>query len=244
MPFDFYMDPYKGEVTNPFNTAIVAAIALACRTAWLKIPAFDYKDSLPFEARHYFDERELNKRMAEILNYILDHENLEWFSSSEFQVVSRDARQVGANLDDDEQSPDLTFRLTNYPPGITREGCALYVECKVLDHTADRNVTYYVKTGVARFVDGKYAHRMPIGMLLAYVNASQVLPGHLTDCFEGSRASDVKRLRPVSGVSAYSSIASPPDVYITEHARPLVPQCGSLRLLHLWLAPPTTIELR
>jgi hypothetical protein len=237
MSFGFYVDPYQGAIENPFTHTIVAGIARACHFAWERLPTFSYRDSTPFEQKHYLDERELNKRMIEVLNYLLDHEDFEWFSGSIHQVVIRDARQVGADLDDDEQSPDLTFRLSNYPPGTTREGCALFVECKVLD-TEARNVTNYVKSGVVRFVDGKYAPHMPIGMMLAYVAGGQTLPSHLDDCFSSSRVADVKRVQPCNGVSQFADIVSPPDVFCTEHARPLVPTCNAIQLLHLWLVPP------
>lgn len=237
MPFGFYADPYKGQLPNPFNPAIVAAIARACFEAWQEVSSFTYKDSTPFDSAHYSDERELNKRMTEILNYMLDHGGKEWFSASEFQVVPRDARQVGADLDDDEQSPDLAFRLTNYPAGVSRDGCALFVECKVLDDGKSRSVTYYVETGVARFVDGKYAPKMPIGMLMAYVIGSQALPKHLDTCFKSSKAANVVRVRPDNGVSACSSIPVPPPVFKTEHKREKVPDCNAIELFHLWLTP-------
>lgn len=236
MPFDFYADPYKGAIENPFTHTIVAGIARACHVAWDRLATFDYKDSTPFEQKHYLDERELNKRMVEVLNYILDHEDFEWFNGAMHQVVARDARQVGADLDDDEQSPDLTFRLSNYPQGTTRDGCALFVECKVLDNQK-RNVTYYVKKGVARFVDGKYAPYMPVGMMLAYVIGGQVLPSHLSRCFASSKVAEVQRVRPDKGVNTFSCIVPPPEVFYTEHVRPLVPQCSTMQLLHLWLVP-------
>lgn len=249
MTFGFFDDPYQGQLENPFDPVTLVSIAKACSLAWQRVPSFSYKKSCAFREEFYSDERELNKRMVEILNYLLDDETYPWFTSSDFSVVVRDARQVAANLNDDEESPDLTFRLQNYPRGISRDDCALFLECKVLDGTSNRGSTYYVTTGVERFVSAKYAPRMPVAMLLAYCIGNNKLPDDLEKCFSKSHAKGIQRTRPKLGIRRYAESCNDPKIYVTLHARSTEDgtQLADLSLLHVWVAPtrkPSPDELR
>lgn len=66
-----------------------------------------------------------------------------------------------------EYQPDLTFRPIAAPSVRNRTRWGWFVECKVIDGAS--SVRLYCKHGVQRFVDGRYAPRMPSAALLGYV---------------------------------------------------------------------------
>jgi hypothetical protein len=85
---------------------------------------------------------------------------------SEFESVQRGAKAEGAD-GGVEYQPDLAFR-PNVAPGVRNRGdWGWFVECKLIDGTA--SVGRYCEEGVQRFVDRRYAARMPSGAMFGYV---------------------------------------------------------------------------
>lgn len=85
---------------------------------------------------------------------------------SEFETVHRGTKVEGAD-GGVEYQPDLTFRPFAAPGVRNRGDWGWFVECKLVE--GGHSVNRYCRLGVQRFVDGRYAARMPSGAMLAYV---------------------------------------------------------------------------
>src|SRR5258706_2330280 len=119
------------------------------------------------------DEEHITNCLQTALNE-LGHDNRRLAPGLDlFDTVERGAKAV-ANDERIGKAPDLTFR----PPrvnGVRNLGAwGLFVECKIIDAAAHHSPKVYCDDGVARFVAGEYAARMPSGMMLAYVRDNRL----------------------------------------------------------------------
>lgn len=84
-----------------------------------------------------------------------------------FETVNRGSKVEGADGHIDYQ-PDLVFRPWMMPGLVrNRSHWGWFVECKLVLGT--RSIKPYCDSGVQRFVDRRYAARMPSGAMFAYV---------------------------------------------------------------------------
>lgn len=135
--------------------------------------------------------------------------------------------------------PDLVFQLAGRPrPGVIDDiHDGIFVECKLIDNGSP-NVGKYCDKGIDRYVDGKYAWRMPQGMMVAYVRTGQILPRALEDALAKYDRTEKLNLR--SDVHRCRLSNAKPNVYLTEHDRTwLLPENkppGVIQIRHLWLS--------
>lgn len=240
---DVFADPEDGDRQwashPPFDRKHLRAIELALRAAWEKLHA------------NYATATELSNSKEERISHLL-REALDELRLSEKGGVEGYTHQyfetphVGAEMrtpDDKVRKPDIIFKLVGQKrPGVSKAlADAIFVECKILQNASKgkgRNVKAYCNDGVHRFVEGSYAALMREGMMVAYVRASQSLPGSLaqsleTDEMKAHLASDGK-------LSKCTLTRIEPRVYISVHRRDWPypgtdTYPGPIEIRHLWL---------
>lgn len=165
------------------------------------------------------EEEEISAKMCSMLNDLDEiQKNLPALSNN-FETVHRGAKMEGEGGGINYQ-PDLTFRpLLRH--GVRNSGnWGWFVECKLIN--GGGSVTRYCKHGVRRFIDGRYAARMPSGAMLAYVR-------------DGRQPFD--SLRPVVGAYGSGSLDAPdprtPEHVKSHHVRHHTPK--PFEITHLWL---------
>jgi hypothetical protein len=90
------------------------------------------------------------------------------FNSNLFGVPTRDSKLKDATGESIDKTPDLTVYPAEPRAGVADDQHdALFFECKVLD--AKKGLALYCNEGIRRFVDGRYAWRMPHAGMIAYV---------------------------------------------------------------------------
>lgn len=213
---------------EPFPGIFLEAIARAVVDAWRMVCESGF-DS--FE-----DEDETTAALEEALHAIMEERegapNVPLFTDRFFETPPRDAKQRNHSRTQHDKMPDLTFRLSGVE-GRPRPYRAVFVECKVLDES--RGFNLYCKYGVLRFVDGRYAHRMPHAMMLAYVLEESVKHSDLDNYFHTSRGECAKTCEPLATGAAPYSISSEYPIYVTTHQRLIANALGTIDLHHLWL---------
>lgn len=113
------------------------------------------------------DEEAISAKLTDVLNE-QDEDGVRLAPGlSDFETVHRGAKVEGGDGGVDYQ-PDLVFRPWRVPGIVRNRGhWGWFIECKLVNGTA--SVRRYCKYGVQRFVEGRYAGRMPSGAMLAYV---------------------------------------------------------------------------
>lgn len=227
-PRNTLLAPIRSTMDRRSIKTIVAAI----REAWKVIEVFEYFKSTRFEASYYSDEKELTTRLAEILNHRLSNAATGPFRKERFQAVVRDGKQSTAATDSSEQMPDLTFRMIKSMPGEDCDEAAFYVEAKLLN--SSDGCSQYVINGLYRFIAGRYAPRMEIGMMLGYATTTfNKADPHLKNYFQ--RAASVEAKLCESEIRRADEVHD--ECYSTEHKRS--PPCpANFLALHLWLVRP------
>lgn len=222
---------------STLNSRAIAVVIDAIRSAWEDIDTFQYFKSAPFRLEHFDDEDELSTKLAEILNDRLACNEGGAFRKEVFQTVVRDGKQSTARLDSTEQMPDLTFRMIESAYGEDSDESALFVEAKLVD--ASRGCREYVVNGLHRFVAGRYAPRITVGMLLAYATAD----------YGDSRsalANYLRRARIPEAVKCRAAIEPSsihPGCHGSSHRRES-PCPPNFQALHVWLKRPAKARAR
>jgi len=118
----------------------------------------------------------VTERLATRLNEMLSAgQPVPGFNCRVFETVVVGGEGKNAAGTELEKRPDLTVRRCgDHPPGVHRLENALFVECKVIDRT--RTMKCYVPAGLARFVDGRYASAVSVGLMVGYVDGAYSLP--------------------------------------------------------------------
>lgn len=172
--------------------------------------------------------RRLRTRLNEMLSL---GQPVPGFNCRIFETVVVGNEEENAAGTELEKRPDLTIRRSGeHPLGVQRGENALFIECKVVDRT--RTMKRYVPDGLARFVDGRYASAVSIGLMVAYVDGAYSLPGTLEQYL---RRKDCPCPAPVTRRGG----ASQRGVHVTSHARtwpyPDGGAPGAVRVGHLWV---------
>lgn len=221
-----------GPIKTTLNNRAIKAIIAAIKDAWNQLEVFKYYKSGQFDHLHYLDEDELTTKLAEILNDKLSNNVDVYFRKENFQTVIRDGKQSTSSTNSTEQMPDLTFRMIKSMPGEDVDESAFFVEAKLV--AAENGCRQYVVEGLYRFISGKYAPRMSIGLMLGYgtknfLSADTHLPAYFTN------ATSTEALQCKAEIIAAKDIDS--DCYTSKHKRsnPCPPDFISI---HLWLTRP------
>ena len=197
-----------------------AAIDTALRWAWAEVCA-RWPDEVA-TAR----EEQITKRIWDALN---EHDASGRRLAPGLELFETVERGSKVNSADDgvDRAPDLVMR----PPALNvrrRNDWGAFIECKIIGPEGHHSPREYCVNGVARFVQGHYAPRMPSGTMLAYVR---------------DRRTPHASLSPILGEPPYNTRRH--DVVTTdtsrsEHYRGSQPApCVTITLTHLWLDAPS-----
>jgi len=141
---------------------------------------------------------------------------------SQFETVNRGAKASGANSRIEYQ-PDLTFRPISAPRVRNRNRWGWFVECKIIDE--GHSVHLYCEKGVLRYIDGRYAPRMPSAAMLAYVRNHQKPSESLEPILREKFDSSITKSKMV------------PHAVASRHDRARgTPPCIAIELIHVWLS--------
>jgi hypothetical protein len=220
---------------NPVRATLgkrqLAAIIEAIHACWGLIETFPYWKSQPFHPSHFLDEDEISVKLLEILNHTLQNNKTGVFVKSQFQDVTRDAKQTNARADSYDQMPDLIFKMNKSVPNEDRSESGLIVECKLVSKKS--GCSKYVANGMHRFVSGQYAPQMGFGMMIGYATTSFCDPvTALMNYFNSARDIECMECNaPLTTTTVH------PSCYASVHRRS-PPSAPTFCTFHLWLARP------
>lgn len=195
------------------------------------------------------DEDRITDRLLDVLVDIRTRGTVPGFTAELFGVPVRDAKLadcLGASID---KTPDITIYPAQPRQGISDgRHDALFFECKVLH--LGRRLTQYGNEGIQRFLDGRYAWRMPHAHMVAYVfsikdrHPVSALTTHFARQLSGPpKQTNGERLAlrdwPIQVSPAGCANTRP--IIQTGHLRsaPILPgQDNPIMLRHLWLCDP------
>lgn len=154
--------PAQYDAFPPWNPGLIVVVEKAIRQAWRTMLR---NDQSVLATR---DEDRITDRLLEILVDIRANCSVPGFTPSLFGVPVRDAKLPDWQGKSIDKSPDITVHPARPRPGISHSRHdALFLECKVLHN--QRRLTQYGDKGIQRFLDGRYAWRMPHAHMVAYV---------------------------------------------------------------------------
>jgi hypothetical protein len=215
--------PYDDPFSKSERLAIVDALHLATSRI-VAAKEIDYATA---------DEPEITSKLVIELNAMLDEEPpaIEAFTSLNVETITNSGRLCSFNEAHIEKQPDLVFRPRGKrPPGVQRDYCGLFVECKIVD--VGHPMGAYCGDGLQRFIEGQYAWAMRYGMMLGYARGAYRLPKQLT-----THLADYPRYGTVS--MPVSRPSAGPGVYVSIHARTWTHPTGEspedIELRHLWI---------
>lgn len=202
------------DISPAYKTTISAAL----RWAWERVRA-QWPDIVASGR-----EEEITERFCLVLNE-QDEDGKRLAPGLDlFETVVRGAKVVAAD-GRIEKAPDLVFRpVVGF--GVRDRGAwGLFVECKIIDDKDHHSPVAYCQSGVARFVGGEYAARVPSGLMLAYVRNRLLPHPALSKVLTGLEYQTVSH---VAGTTA--------DTSQSAHGRSgLSKPCVDITLAHLWL---------
>lgn len=141
----------------------------AVEEAWAELLA--EAGGIPFQ-----DEEEVNYLLCDLLNVMrVNDARVPEFSAKRFGTVAPDATHCTFDGSSLKKRPDLAFRLASHFDTAQ----AWFLECKIVD--ADHRHQYYIRNGVARFVNGEYGWAMTSGFMIAYAGDGYSLSGTLPE---------------------------------------------------------------
>lgn len=160
--------PYPDPLTEEEHHAVVEALRVALTATLAEA-----------DLTRPLQEVTVTHRLQHRLNAMLNEgQPVSAFNCRVFEtvVVGNEMRNAAGTAQ--EKRPDLTVRRGGpHPVGFDRGDNALFIECKVID--AERLMGEYVPKGLGRFVDGTYAHAVPVGLMVGYVDGPFTLPQRL-----------------------------------------------------------------
>ena len=235
--------PAQYDTFPAWNPGVIVVVEQAIREAWRTM----LRDHQAILATH--DEDRITDCLLDILVDMRTAGSVPGFTANFFGMPARDSKLsdwLGVSID---KTPDITVYPARPRPGISHaRHDALFLECKVLHR--QRRLTQYGDEGIQRFLDGRYAWRMPHAHMVAYVfSATDRQPDSaLTTHFERRRAgslvqTNAQRLALESGPVqvAPAGCAHTRAVVQTSHLRSapvLHGRDNPIVLRHLWLCDP------
>lgn len=209
---------------SPISQSQLLVVEAGIREAWRRIA----KKLSPSAS-----EVEVNTSLEAQLNELLAKPTeVAGFDYETFETVVRGGEQTDASGGALEKRPDLAFRLARSHGG-SKSNWALFVECKIVDKT--HRVSRYCKDGLARFVDGRYAWAVNVGMMVAYTRDGFTLPKKLQGHLRRTAECHVPKL-------VLTKCAAPSQAYESTHPRshikvppPAAATPPDIRVVHLWL---------
>lgn len=167
------------------------------------------------------------------LNRLLDDERVPGYDLALCSVATRGSEMPDHTHEYLEKRPDITLHpMGRKPLGADRDNWALFIECKVVG--PKHSAATYCKDGLMRFVDGRYAWAVSIGMMLGYAEDGHALPDTLVEHFQEDDAPGYAQ------ISEIEAVGSPSNAWTTEHDRDFVHpgnvDSGPIRIRHLWLS--------
>lgn len=179
------------------------------------------------------DEAEINALMAIQLD---NARNTNPRLNQLVRSVSRGEETPSFDGSSIEKRPDLTIRLSD-----EKHPFPLVVECKLLDHPAQKTVHLYCQEGLARFLNGDYAWARREAFMMAYVRDQSSIVGKLCPHLEKHAKTTpdpfATELLPkqVTGIDLELSRSRHGRSFHYPDRDPNLP--GSIELWHLWLYP-------
>jgi len=232
--------PAQYDAFPPWNPGLIVVIEQAIQQAWRTM----LRDHQGVLATH--DEDRITDRLLDILVAIRTDGSVPGFTAHLFGVPVRDAKLPDWNGASIDKTPDITVYPARPRPGISHaRHDALFLECKVLHN--QRRLTQYGDEGIQRFLDGRYAWRMPHAHMVAYVfsvtdrQPISALTGHFKRSRKGPPVqTNASRLALESGPVQVSSAGCVHTraVVQTSHLRSapvLHGRANPIVLRHLWL---------
>lgn len=222
---------------------MIAVVEHAIRQAWRTL-VLEHQAVLVTR-----DEDRITDRLLDVLVDMRAQGTVPGFTADLFGVPVRDAKLadwLGISID---KTPDITVYPAQPRQGISDgRHDALFLECKVLH--GKRGLTKYGDEGIQRFLDGRYAWRMPHAHMVAYVfsatdrHPTSALKTHFARQRAGPpRQSNGQRLALREGPTEVSpaGCASTRPIIQTSHLRSapiLQGRDNPIVLRHLWLCDP------
>lgn len=235
--------PAQYDAFAPWNPRVVAVVEHAIRQAW-RILMLEHQAVL---STH--DEDRITDRLLDVLVDIRTQGTVPGFTADLFGVPVRDAKLADWLGESIDKTPDITVYPAQPRQGISDgRHDALFLECKVLH--GNRRLTQYGDEGIQRFLDGRYAWRMPHAHMVAYVfsatdrNPASALTTHFSRKRSGlPQQTNGQRLALRDGPTEVSpaGCANTRPVIQTGHLRsaPTLPgRDNPIILRHLWLCDP------
>jgi len=225
---------------EPWPATMLNVIEQAMYQAWIHVVT-DHGPVLDAA-----NEDDITDRLRTALVKLRRSGAVDGFNGDVFQLPIRDGKLSSGAGDSIDMMPDLTFYIVGCRDGVEEdEHDGFFIECKVLD--ASKGLSLYDNNGIARFVDGRYASRMPQAGLIAYAlgkthtcpDAS--MPGYMAKTGKGASVTHGQRLKWNS--TASSSLAALGSFsgkrWISVHGRALAKNptvaLPDITLRHIWL---------
>lgn len=181
-------------------------------------------------------ERDITVELQKQLIDLLNTNEVRGFTAAAFAPPIRGQEIEDHSGLEKEKRPDLTFlRLAARP--VSNHNAQFY-ECKVIGR--GRTVDDYHKDGIMRFVDGRYAWRMPHAGMIAFVSPppSSVASTALESYWKKNGES--KALEGIPTCALELDATASPLITVSVHARkftlPNNAEPGDIVLRHLWLS--------
>ncbi len=222
---------------------MIAVVEHAIREAWRTL-VLEHQDVLVTR-----DEDRITDCLLNVLVSIRTQGTVPGFTADLFGVPVRDAKLsdwLGSSID---KTPDITVYPAQPRRGISDgRHDALFLECKVLH--GSRRLTQYGDEGIQRFLDGRYAWRMPHAHMVAYVfsatdrNPASALRTHFARQRRGPSPQtngELLALRDGPTEVSPAGCASTRPIIQTGHLRSapiLQARDNPIALRHLWLCDP------
>lgn len=219
----------------PLPNVVLNAAVNAIRRAWLVIA--QEERSKP-ESERLRTEPQINTEMTAEIDALRRSRKVADFTPDVFETPNVDTptkdftgRRLGIR-------PDITIRLRDLRPGVANPMVdAIFVECKILKQ--DSNLGAYFSDGMKRFIDGEYAWASQQGVMMGYLETSQVLPEDL----EQRLVRHGKKIEMQIVANNKSRLVRPSGMHylaFTRHHRTWThlnsDLPGDIELLHIWLS--------
>lgn len=197
--------------------AYKAAIYAAVRWAWEQVLA-QWPDRVLSGS-----EEQITECMARVLNEQSPDARRTAPGLDSFETVVRGGKVSTADGRIEKQ-PDLVFRPVVAVGVRNRGDWGLFVECKIIGLENHHSPEAYCVNGVARFVRGEYAARMPCAAMLAFVRDRRLPHPTLSVLLDTTYA------------TTSHEAGATNDTSLSRHARKSLPHpCVNISLVHWWL---------
>jgi hypothetical protein len=200
------------DLPDPIKNVIEAAVAWA----WGQV-----KERWPATVATGREE-EITERLCFVLNEQGPDDGRIAPGLNSFETVARGAKTLTSD-GRIEKAPDLVVRPIAAIGVRNRGFWGLFIECKIIADESHHSAKAYCVNGVARFVSGEYAARMPSGMMVAYVRNGARPYATLSPLL-----TEYETISHTSGALSQRSSSA--------HRRSARPSpCTDVTLVHLWL---------